>query len=552
MPTGIDGLDEITGGGFPLGRPTLVCGGAGCGKTLLAMEFLVHGALQFNEPGLFMSFEESASDLTKNVASLGFDLDDLVARRQLRIDCVQLDPIQADTSGEYNLDGLFIRLENGIRELGAKRVVLDTVEILFDRLPDTRLLRSELQRLFKWLKTMGVTAVITAERGDTYLTRQGLDEYVSDCVIVLDHRTNSQVSTRRLHIMKYRGTTHGSNEYPFLIDEKGISVLPITSLGLQFPVTEERISSGIPRLDAMMGVQGYFRGSTVLVSGTAGSGKTSLAASFVHAACQRGERALFFAFEESPFQIIRNMRSIGMDLAQWVENGLLQFHANRPTFYGLEMHLVAMHKAVAAFKPTVVVVDPLTGFDAGGSQAEIKSMLLRLVDFLKSNGITALLTSLTSGGGAQEHTDLFISSLIDTWLLLRDVEWSGERNRALYLLKSRGMAHSNQIREFLLTEHGVEIMDPYLGPSGVLTGSARLAQEAKEQAETVVRQEEIDRQRYELERKRAMLEAQISLLRAEFEAEEAAVQRVVHQHQKREAHLVSDRDNMARSRRAEQ
>ena len=518
--TGIQGLDEITGGGLPKGRPTLICGGAGCGKTLLAMEFLVRGATQFNEPGVFMAFEENAKDLTKNVASLGFDLKDLIARKKIVLDFVYVGDREIETSGEFDLEGLFIRLGHAIDSIGAKRVVLDTIEALFSRLPNQRILRAELHRLFRWLKEKGVTAIITGERGEDTLTRQGLEEYISDCVIVLDHRVSDQVSSRRLRVVKYRGSTHGTNEYPFLIDEDGISVLPVTSLGLEQAASTQRIPTGVPRLDAMLGGAGYYRGSSVLISGTAGTGKTSLAAHFAEAACRRGERALFFAFEESPNQIMRNMRSIGIDLQPWVQKGLLQFQATRPTFAGLEMHLTKMHKAINAFKPQVVIVDPLNSFVIGGNEIEVKSMLMRLVDFLKMQQITGLFTSLTTSGGALEQSEVAISSLIDTWLLLRTIEIGGERNRGLYILKSRGMAHSNQIREFLLTDHGVELRDVYVGASGVLTGSARLAQEAQEQAGKLTRLQETERRQLELERKRKALEAQVVALRAEFEAQE--------------------------------
>lgn len=550
-PTGISGLDEITQGGFPQGRPTLVCGGAGCGKTLLGIEFLVHGAQLFNEPGVFMSFEETAADLSSNVTALGFDLERLKAEKKLLVDHVRIERSEIEVSGEYDLEGLFVRLGHAIQVIGAKRVVLDTLESLFGGLPDPHLLRAELRRLFGWLKEKGVTAVITAERGEHALTRQGLEEYISDCVILLDHRITNQVSTRRLHIVKYRGSTHGTNEYPFLIDEDGMTVLPITSLGLNYPVSTERIPSGIPRLDAMLGGKGYFRNTTVLVSGTAGSGKTSMTSHFVDAACQRGERALFFAFEEAPDQIIRNMRSIGIDLERWVNAGMLQFHATRPTMNGLEMHLSLIHKSVNAFKPAVVVIDPINSFLGNEDLSLVKAMLLRLVDFLKTSQITAFFTSLTSGGAFQEHTDVAISSLVDTWLLLRDVESSGERNRVLYVLKSRGMAHSNQIREFLLTDHGVELQNVYIGQGGVLTGSARLAQAAQEHATELARQQEIDLKKLALERKRKALEAQIALLQAEYESEAAEVQRVVAQERDRETRQTQDRVAMGKIRQAD-
>ena len=547
-PTGIQGLDEITGGGLPKGRPTLVCGSAGCGKTLLAMEFLVRGVTQFDEPGVFMAFEETAQDLTQNVASLGFDLKELIARKKMVLDFVYIERSEIEETGEYDLEGLFIRLGHAIDSIGAKRVVLDTIESLFSGLPNPLILRAELRRLFRWLKDKGVTAIITGERGAETLTRQGLEEYVSDCVIVLDHRVSEQVSSRRLRVVKYRGSTHGTNEYPFLIDEDGISVLPVTSLGLQQPASTERIPSGVARLDAMLGGAGYYRGSSVLVSGTAGAGKTSLAAHFAEAACRRGERVLHFAFEESPNQIMRNMRSIGIDMQPWVQEGLLQFQATRPTFAGLEMHLTMMHKAVNAFKPQVVIVDPLTSFVIGGNETEVKSMLMRLVDFLKTKQITGLFTCLTASGGALETTELAISSLIDTWLLLRDIEVGGERNRGMFVLKSRGMAHSNQIREFLLTDHGAELRDVYVGPSGVLTGSARLTQEAQEQAALMIRDQEVELRRIELERKRTTLEAQIAVMRAEFAVEEIASVKIIGQEKAQEAQLAQGRADMGKSR----
>jgi circadian clock protein KaiC len=550
-PTGIQGLDEITGGGLPKGRPTLICGSAGCGKTLLAMEFLVRGATQFNEPGVFMAFEETAQDLTKNVASLGFDLKDLVARKKIVLDYVYLDPSEMEASGEYDLEGLFIRLGHAIDSIGAKRVVLDTVESLFSSMPNPPILRAELRRLFRWLKDKGVTAVITGERGESTLTRQGLEEYVSDCVIVLDHRVSDQVSSRRLRVVKYRGSTHGTNEYPFLIDEDGISVMPVTSLGLQQIASKARIPTGIPRLDAMLGGAGYYRGSSVLVSGTAGTGKTSLAVLFAVAACQRGERALYFTFEESTSQIIRNMLSIGIDLEPLLQKGLLRFQANRPTFAGLEMHVTTISKAILAFKPQVVIVDPLTTFIIGNNETEVKAMVMRLVDLLKMNKCTTLFTSLVLSGAAPEQSQIHIASMIDTWLLLRDIEIGGERNRGIYILKSRGMPHSNQIREFLLTDHGVELRDVYVGPSGVLTGSARLVQEAQEKAVQTIRDQEVESRQLELERKRTVLEAQIAALRAEFAVQEIASIKIIGQEEAQEAQLVQGRVDMGLSRKAD-
>ena len=551
-PTGIQGLDDITEGGLPRGRPTLICGGPGCGKTLMAAEFLIRGATQFKEPGAFITFEETGEELAQNVRSLGFDLDQMVEDKKIAIDFVRVEPQEIEEVGEYDLEGLFVRLALAIDSVGAKRIVLDTIETLFGGFTNQALLRSELRRLFRFLKERGVTAVITGERGEGSLTRQGLEEYVSDCVILLDHRVNDQVSTRRLRIVKYRGTTHGTNEYPFLIDEKGISVLPITGLGLDHAVSNERVSSGVPRLDAMLGGKGYYRGSSVLISGTAGTGKTSLSAHFAHETAKRGERVLYLAFEESPNQLMRNMRSIGLELEPYVKKGQIRIHASRPTLFGLEMHLVQIHKMVAELKPSAVIVDPISNFIDAGSAQEAQAMLLRLVDFLKEQQITAMFTHLTTGGSAMEKTDVGISSLIDTWLLLRDIELGGERNRGLYVLKSRGMKHSNQIREFMLTPQGIRLEDVYLGPEGVLTGSMRAAQEAREAAEALARGQEMERKQRELEAKRAALEAQIAALRAEFKSAEDEAERLRQHDAARQRELAQSRQAAAKRRGADE
>ena len=551
-PTGIPGLDELTGGGLPKGRPTLVCGSAGCGKSMLGVEFLVRGATQYNEPGVLMTFEELPDDVITNARSLGFDLDSLIAKKKLFLDYVRVERNEIQETGEYDLEGIFVRLNYAIEAVGAKRVVLDTIETLFTGLSNAAILRAELRRLFSWLKEKGVTAIITGEKGDGTLTRNGLEEYVSDCVIMLDHRVVDQVSTRRLRVVKYRGSTHGTNEYPFLIGETGFSVLPISSLGLSHDVTSERISTGVPRLDSMVGGKGYYRGSSVLVSGTAGTGKSSLAAYFVDAASRRGERSLYFAFEESPQQIIRNMRSIALNLEPWVKKGLLQFHASRPTLYGLETHLAVMHNQIQEFKPRVVVIDPISNLINTGSITEVRAMLLRLVDYLKSQKITAMFTSLsTPGSNSLEETEVGVSSIMDTWLLLRDIELGGERNRGIYVLKSRGTAHSNQIREFVITKKGIGILDVYVGPQGVLTGSMRLAQEARERTEKLTRELEIGSKRRKLDRKRAALEAQIAALRAEFEAEEVEAGQVLAQENQLIKQLQMDGVAMAQCRQAD-
>lgn len=550
-PTSIQGFDEITRGGLPKGRPTLVCGGAGCGKTLFAMEFLVRGATIYNEPGVFISFEETEKDLAANVTSLGFDLKKLIKQKKIWLEHIHIERGEIEASGEYDLKGLFVRIHHAIESIGAKRVVLDTIESLFTALPNPTVVRTELRRLFTWLKKKQVTTIVTGEKGDATLTRQGLEEYVSDCVIVLDHRVTDQSSIRRLRIVKYRGSTHGTNEYPFLIDEDGFSVFPVTSLGLKHNSTKQRISSGIPRLDTMLSREGYFRGSTILVSGSAGTGKTSLAAQFVEAACKRGEKVLYFAFEESPSQFMRNISSIGIHLEPWVKEGLLHFHATRPTFHGLEHHLTTSIKLINKIEPQIVILDPIDAFIMGDNQTEVKIMLLRIVDYLKMRNITAMFTSLTNGGKNQELTDMAISSLIDTWLLLRDIEIGGERNRGLYILKSRGMDHSNQIREFKLTDKGIDLLDVYIGPEGVLTGSARLTQEAINDSEQLLRRQEIERQQSEIELKRAALDAQIVVLKSEFRAKESETLKLIEMEKLTAKRFAENQKKMAASRKAD-
>jgi circadian clock protein KaiC len=523
VPTGITGFDQIAGGGLPKGRPALICGGAGCGKTLFATEFLVRGARQFNEPGVFMAFEETPEELAKNVASLGFDLNSLVRQKKLFVDYVHIERSEVQETGEYDLEGLFIRLNHAIDSVGAKRVVLDTLEALFAGLPNEMLLRAELRRLFRWLKDKGVTAVITAERGDKSLTRYGLEEYVADCVVLLDNRINDQITTRRLRVVKYRGSLHGTNEYPFLIGANGISVLPVTSLGLEHEAPKERISTGLPPLDEMLGGRGFYRGSSVLLSGQAGTGKSTLAAKFVATACARGERALYFAFEESPKHIQRNMLSVGIDLAPFVRKGLLQFHAARPTHQGLEMHLVSIHDTVRQFRPSVAVFDPITNLIQIGTSLEVQSTLTRLIDFLKMQEISALFTSLTSGGAVLDQSEVGVSSLMDAWLIVRNLESGGERNRALYVLKARGLPHSNQVREFIITQRGLDLVKVFTGTGEFLVGTARAAQEALEAEQVRLRQHQIQTRRRRLDVRRKSIEAQIAALRAELLAEEQEV-----------------------------
>lgn len=549
--TGIQGLDEITEGGLPQGRTTLVCGSAGCGKTLLSMEFLVNGARDYDEPGVFIAFEEKEDELAENMDSLGFDLKKLEKKKKLAIDYILIERGEFEETGEYDLGGLFIRIEYAVQLVGAKRIVIDSIETLFSDLKNENILRAELRRLFRWLKEKGLTALVTAERGQNLLTRHGIEEYVADCVILLDHRVTEQTSTRRMRIIKYRGSVHGANEYPFIISEEGISVLPLTSIGRDYKVSRQHISTGVPRLDAMMDGKGYYRGSSILVTGTAGTGKSSIAMHMADATCGRGEKCLYLASDESPDQIVRDAKSIGINLAKWARQGLLRFQSTRPTFSGMEAHLVYIHKTVNEFDPKVLVFDPISSMASTSSTLEVHSMLLRLIDFLKSRGITNLCTSLTTGGKFLEQPEVDISSVMDTWLLLRDVEYSGERTRMLSILKSRGMDHSNQMREFLITSKGVDLIDAYLGSGLVLTGAARTVQEMKEREEALLRAQETKRLEREIERNRKSTKAKINALRIELESREEEVKTLIQHQITNEKILTNDREIMGGMRKAD-
>lgn len=544
-PSGIAGFDQITGGGLPKGRSTLVCGGPGSGKTIFAVEFLVRGA-ELGEPGVFLAFEESSQDIASNVASLGFDLAKLQSEKLLVLDHVELDPAEIEETGGYSLDGLFVRLAYAIESVGAKRVAIDTLEVLFSSLKDAATVRADTHRLFRFLKEKGITAVVTAEAGTHSLTRMGLEEYVSDCVISLTQSLYDQSITRYLRVVKYRGSTHGTNEYPFLIDHAGFSVVPATSLQLDYTVNDERVSSGVPGLDSMLGGAGFFRTSTVLVSGSAGSGKSILAANLANATCSRGERCLYFAFEESPGQIVRNMRSVGIDLKHWLDDGKLQLRSNRPSLYGLEMHLAAMYRAVEEFEPRTVILDPISAFSSAGSTHQIKAMLVRLFDWLKTRQVTGLVTCLKTGD--DDDATVGISSLIDTWLEVRELELSGERNRTLYLLKSRGMRHSNQVRELLISDTGISLADVVHGPSGVLLGSAKASDTARQTREQQAMNEDAERHERLLEAKREALEARVTALRAEYAAEEEQTRRKLQSSFATAQSARDDLDSISRTR----
>lgn len=546
--TGITGFDEITLGGVPTGRPTLVSGPPGAGKSLFGLQFLIHGATRCDEPGLYLGFEGSRADLAADVGALGIDLDALEQGGGLLIDAQTMER-EAVQTGEFDLEALMVRAAYGVKKIGAKRVVLDSLESLFAAFSSTpEVVRSEVLRLFRWLKDQGLTAVITGERGEDALIRHGMEEFLSDCVVLLDHRVVDEVATRRLRIVKYRGSTHGRNEYPFLIGPDGLEVLPITSLGLNQQVSNDRISTGVDGLDEMLGGAGVFRASSILISGTSGTGKTTIASSFADAACRRGETVLFFGFEESQPEILRNMASVSLDLNHWIEQGLLHFHCERPTTLGLEDHLATMQRLIRKFTPTMVVIDPVSSLSRSSGAPDVSSMLMRQIYYLKSAGITAVMTALNQGGTELEHTEMSISSLVDTWLLAITLGGNGERNRGMYVLKSRGMAHSNQIREFLIDDNGVSLIPVYIGPNGVLTGSARAAQEAAERAVELGLAQESGELAAALELRREAVEQHVIALRADFDAEENLTGRLIETSKAREDALMLGRQQQGRQR----
>ena len=545
--SGINGLDEITEGGLPKGRPTLIIGAAGTGKTMFAVHFLVHGA-EIGEPGIFVSFEETQKELEKNFASLGINLKSLEDEKKFLVDYIHLERSEFEETGEFDLEGLFVRIKYAMDQIGAKRIVLDTIEALFAGLPNEFILRAELRRLFNWLKDQGLTAIITGEAGEKTLTRYGLEEYVADCVILLDTMVVDKISTRNIRIIKYRGSSHGSNEYPFLISQDGISILPVTSLGLEHEASNEYVPTGIGRLDNMLGGKGFYKGSSILVSGSAGTGKSSVAATFADITCKRGDKCLYLAFEESPKQIIRNMMSIGINLQPWVDKELLKFHATRPTLYGLETHLVNIYDLVNEFQPDLIIFDPISNLVSAGTEEEVKSMLTRLLDFLKNQMITSMSTSLTTM--SQMDSDVGVSSLMDSWIDLKANEIDGERNRTLDIVKARGMYHSNQLREFNLTDDGIKLLDVYLGPAGMLTGSARVSQIAKEKAEKLIRTQDVESKHREIERKREIMEAKIKELKAKFKEDKQELDKIIAQDKLKENVLQDDRNIIKEMRHA--
>ena len=549
--SGLEGLDEITLGGLPRGRPTLIYGGPGSGKTLFGIQFLARGALEYKEPGVFLGFEESIDDVKQNARALGYDLNALVDQRLLAVEHAIIDPVREIGRGEYDLDALFMRMARAIDTLKAKRLVLDSLEVLIRQDADQIAVKESSQRLFQWLRNRSVTSIVTAAEANGG-SRYRFEEYIADCVVRLDHRVDQHVSTRMLRVVKYRGSAHGTNEYPFLIDQSGIRVLPVTSIGLRHRVTSERVSSGVPRLDTMLGGKGFFRGTTIMISGTPGSGKSSLSAHYVDAACRRGERVLLFTYEESPEQIARNMQSIGLDLGRWQSKGLLRFVAARPSTYGLEMHLAIMLGAIEDFDPQSVIIDPISNLIRAGEEREAHMMVVRLIDALKTKGITTVLTHPTSDLPSMDHTDLAISSIIDSWIFVGSIQSGGERNRALYILKSRGMSHSNQIREFVMSNKGIQIIDVYTGPDGVLTGAARASREAQDKAAKRIRAQELDRERRRIAQRRKAVQAQIAALQAELDADELDSTQMIENAEAAEGQLSLERDEMARRRRADE
>ncbi|MBA3285861.1 MAG: circadian clock protein KaiC [Nitrosopumilus sp.] len=523
-PTGIIGLDEITFGGLPKNRCTLICGGAGSGKSIFGIEFVIRGAEFYKEPGLFVAFEENEEELNQNITSLGFNIKELIDSNLLVLDYVHIDRAEFKEIGSYNLDGLFIRLSDSIDRFKIKRVVLDTIEVLFGNFTNEIILRSELQRLFRWFKEKNVTVVVTAEQGVNTFSRYGLEEYVADCVILLDNRMHQQISTRRLRVAKYRGSSHGNNEYPFIINDSGISIIAITSIKLDYPVSNKHVSSGIKQLDTMFGDKGFYSGSSILVSGAAGNGKTSIAASFSNGTCELGKKCFYFTLDESVDQIIRNMNSIGIDLSQWINKDLLRFHAINPYTAGLEAHLADIQRLTNEFNPSVVIIDPIANLKILGPLNEVQGILSILVNFFKNKQITTMFTSLVPEEKFGYVVEEGISNLMDTWVFLQYIHGEGERNRGISILKSRGMSHSNQLREVILSDKGIHLQNVYIGQDKVLAGSARLVQATKLEIENSNRESELKHRERQIEITRKSLEAQISALHETLEdAKEEAI-----------------------------
>jgi len=517
--TGIKGFDEITDGGLPRNRPTLLCGNTGCGKTVMSMEFLVHGAVQFSEPGVFFSFEETVDELVTNMESIHIDMEKLIREKKIYIEYLESGKSQVAQAGRYDLEGLFMRLQNAIQKVDAKRVVLDSMDALFYGL-DKEILRTEVKRLFKWLKEKGVTSLITSEINEQFVTKTGLEQFVADCVITLDSRVIDQTTTRRLRIVKMRGSGHGINEYPFMIDGAGVSILPVMSQMANQNLTNNRISSGIKDFDGMLDGKGYFEGSSILISGSAGTGKTSIAISLINETCKNNMKGLYCAFEESTSQLTRNMRSIGLDIQPYIASGLLKLYSSRPTIQNLELHLISIQNIIEEFKPQILILDPVTNLMSEGINSEIRQMLAHFVDFLKSKNITTLFTAaITLESIKSNPSDEGISAMMDTWILVRDIELNSERNRGIYVLKSRGMNHSTQVREFVITDEGIKLLPIYVSPHGILTGTSKLEETLRQEEERKLFENKIKIREHELEIKREIMENNISLLKTEFNAE---------------------------------
>ena len=455
--TGIQGLDDITYGGIPQNRPTLLVGSIGTGKTIFAMEYIINGITMFNEPGVFMTFEEQTDELQINVTSMGYNLSKLIADNKIYLEHLHIDHREIQATGKYDIEGLFIRIEMAIEKVKAKRIVLDALDTLFIGL-DSQILRSEIKRLFFWLKEKKVTAIITSEVGDIFLTRLGFEEVVADCVIELNNRLNNQISTRRLRIVKYRGSYHSTNEYPFMIDHKGITIFPIISEAPQIIVSNERISSGIKQIDEMLDGRGFYVGSSILVSGSAGTGKSSIAASFIKDVCEKKGTALYCAFEEAPNQIKRNMASIGIFLEPYEKSGNLHFYYSRPTLQTLELHFIAIKKLIKQINPSVVILDPITNLMIENINSDIRTMLTRFVDYLKMEQITVLLTAtLTVSSLELIQSNEGISSMVDTCIMIQEKNIIDSRRRTLYIMKSRGICNSKKEVEFIITSEGISI-----------------------------------------------------------------------------------------------
>ena len=541
VSTGVKGLDDVLGGGIPQGHAMLLVGKPGTGKSILSMEYLLHGIELHKENGVYISFEESEKQIISNAASFGWKFEEMVKKNKLAISYIDMQPEQMRTVGDYDLSALILRVKGAIKKVNARRVVIDGINNLLSTFDDERIIRSDLLRLIREIKEVNATIFITGERGHDSWSKMGFEEYLADGLMHLDNRTDGNYQTREIQVVKCRGINHYTGKSPFIINSEGMSIRPLITADFDYKVLKSRVSTGIADIDNMLGGKGLYRGSTVYITGPSGAGKTSISSSFANGACSRGERALFLAFEESSDQIIRNMKSIGLSLDKWVNEKLLYFYTARATTNSLEGHLDNIMTMVREVEPTCVVLDPISAFRPIANENETKLMLIRLNDYLRARKITTVFTALSSDGEYSEHADVQLSSIADTWIVVRIMDYKGERNNVMQLMKSRGMSHSRQMKEMYFTGNGLKLQNVYQGPEGVLTGAARIGQEKYEKLKEARNVIEIDKNRKKIERKKSLLEASIEALKHEYEEELEALHAAIEEAEEQNSKIKETR-----------